>query len=90
METFLKNRKTLSHKQLLMFWDYFPLTYGNTDGSTGKESACKAVDPSSVPGLGRSPGEGNGYPLQYSYLGNPTDRGRGGLQPVGSHRVRHD
>ena len=35
-------------------------------GSAGKESACNAVDLGSVPGLGRSPGEGNGYPLQYS------------------------
>ena len=37
----------------------------------GKESACNAGDPSSIPGLGRSPGEGIGYPLQYFYLENP-------------------
>ena len=37
-----------------------------TGGSDGKESACNARDPGSVPGLGRSPVEGNGYPLQYS------------------------
>ena len=43
-------------------------------GSVGKESACSVGDPGSVPGLGRSPGEGNGNPLQYSYLENPTDR----------------
>ena len=36
-------------------------------GSVGKESACNAGDPSSIPGLGRSPGEGIGYPLQYSW-----------------------
>ena len=36
------------------------------NSSVGKESACNAEDPSSVPGLGRSPGEGIGYPLQYS------------------------
>ena len=41
----------------------------------GKESACQAGDAGSVPGSGRSPGEGNGNPLQYSCLGNPTDRG---------------
>ena len=35
--------------------------------SAGKESACKAGDPGSIPGLGRSPGEGIGYPLQYSW-----------------------
>ena len=39
----------------------------------GKESACNAGDPSLVPGLGRSPREGNGYPLQYSGLENSTD-----------------
>ena len=44
-------------------------------GSVGKESACSAGDLGSVPGLGRSPGEGNGYPLQYPCLENPMDRG---------------
>ena len=39
----------------------------------GKESACSAGDPSSIPGLGRSAGEGNGYPLQYSGLENSMD-----------------
>ena len=38
---------------------------GFPGGSDGKESACNAGDLGSVPGLGRSPGEGNGYPLQY-------------------------
>ena len=44
-------------------------------GSDGKESACSARDWSSVPGSGRSPGEGNGNPLQYSCLENPLDCG---------------
>ena len=44
-------------------------------GSDSKESACNAGDPGSVPGLGRSPGEGNGYPLQYTCLENSMDRG---------------
>ena len=44
-------------------------------GSAGKESACNAGDLGLIPGLGRSPGEGNGNPLQYSCLGNPMDRG---------------
>ena len=48
---------------------------GFPGGSDGKESACSAGDGGSVPGSGRSPGEGNGNPLQYSCLGNPTDRG---------------
>ena len=42
-------------------------TLGFPDSSVGKESACKAGDLGSVPGLGRSPGEGRGYPLQYSW-----------------------
>ena len=41
-----------------------------SDGSDGKESACNAGDLDSIPGLGRSPGEGNGYPLQYFGLEN--------------------
>ena len=42
---------------------------------SGKESACNAGDPGSIPGSGRSPGEGDGNPLQFSCLGNPMDRG---------------
>jgi len=42
-------------------------------GSDGKESAFNAGDPGSVPGWGRSPEEGNGYPSQYSCLENPID-----------------
>ena len=44
-------------------------------GSEGTESACNAGDMDSIPGLGRSPGEGNGDPLQYSGLENSLDRG---------------
>ena len=44
-------------------------------GSAGKESACSAGDVGLIPGLGRSPGEGNGNPFQYSCLENPIDRG---------------
>ena len=44
-------------------------------GSGGKESSCQAGDMGSIPGLGRSLGEGNGYPLQYSCLENSMDRG---------------
>ena len=42
---------------------------------SGKESTCQAGDVGSIPGLGRSPGEGNGNPVQYSCLGSPMDRG---------------
>ena len=44
-------------------------------GLDSKESACNAGDLGSIPGLGRSPGEGNGNPLQYSCLENPMVRG---------------
>ena len=44
-------------------------------GSDSKESAHNEGDPGSIPGLGRSSGEGNGNPLQYSYLDSPMDRG---------------
>jgi len=44
-------------------------------GSDGKTSVYNAGDPGSIPGLGRSPGEGNGNPLQYYCLENPMDRG---------------
>ena len=48
---------------------------GFPGGSDGKESACNSGDLGLIPGLGRSPGEGNGYPLQYSCLENSMDRG---------------
>ena len=49
--------------------------YGFPGGSAGKESASNAGDLGLIPGLGRSPGEGNSYPFQYSGLENSTDRG---------------
>ena len=49
--------------------------WGFPGGSDGKASACKAGDPASMPGSERSPGEGNGNLLQYSYLENSMDRG---------------
>ena len=53
------------------------LQMGFPSGSDGRESACNAGDPASIPGLGRSAGEGNGNgnPLQYSCLENPMERG---------------
>ena len=48
---------------------------GFPGGSDGKESTCSAVDQGSIPGLGRSPGEGNDYPLQYFNLQNSMDKG---------------
>ena len=63
--------------------------------SNGKESACNAGDPGLISGLGRSPGEGNSNPPQYSCLENSMDRGAWagageGVQSMGSQRVRQD
>ena len=58
--------------------------------SDGKESACNAGDPGLIPGLRRSPGEGNGNPVQYSCLENPMDEEPGVLQFMGLQRVGHD
>ena len=49
------------------------LQLGVPCGSAGKESTCHAGDLSSIPGLGRSPGEGKGYPLKYPDLENSMD-----------------
>ena len=57
---------------------------------SGKESACSAGDPGLIPGSGRSPGGGNGNPLQYSCLDNPTDRGAWRATVQGVTRVGHD
>ena len=54
---------------------YLLSTGGFPGGSNSKESACIAGDLGLTSGLGRSPGEGNGYPLQYSGLENSMDRG---------------
>ena len=58
--------------------------------SVGKESACNAGDLGLIPGSGRSPGEGNSNPLQYSRLENPMDRGTWQATDYGIARVRHD
>ena len=58
--------------------------------SDGKASACNAGDPGSIPGSGRSPGEGNGNPLQFSCLGSPMDRGAWWATAHRVARVGHD
>ena len=57
---------------------------------SGKEYACNAGDTGLIPGRERSPGEGNGNPLQYSCLGNHMDRGAWWAIVHGVERVRHD
>ena len=72
----------------------YPATWsdilGFPGGSDGKASACNAGDPGSIAGSGRSPGEGNGYPFQYSCLENPWTEEPGGLQSMESQRIRQD
>ena len=57
---------------------------------SGTESTCSAGNAGSIPGSGRSPGEGNGNLLQYSCLENSMDRGAWRLQSMGLRRVGHD
>ena len=68
----------------LCIFDCAGSSVGFPGGSDGKESSCKAGDPSSIPGSRRSPGEGNGKPLQYSCLENTWTEEPGGLQSMGS------
>ena len=83
---------------ILVFWMYYTTIYylvvinmGFLGGSNGKESTCNVGDLGSTPGLGRSPGEGHGNPLQYSCLENPHgQRSLAGYSPWGSQRVGHD
>ena len=59
--------------------------WGFPGDSDGKESACNVGHLGLIPGWGRSPGEGNGYPLQYSCLGNSMDSG---AWPATVHEVK--
>ena len=63
---------------------------GLPGGSGGKESACNVGHLGSIPGLGRSPGEGNGNLLQYSGLENSTDKEPGRLQSIALQRAQHN
>ena len=67
-----------------------PTLRGFPCGSVGKESAFNVGDPGLIPGLGRSPGEGNGNPLQYSFPENLMDCSLSGSSVHGITRVRHD
>ena len=67
------------HTNFVLIWYPYP------DSSVGKESACNAGDPVLIPGSGRSPGKGIGYPLQYTGLEKTMD-----CIVMGSQRVRHN
>ena len=66
------------------------MSVGFPDGSEVKNPAANAGDLGSIPGMGRSPGEGNGNSLQYSCWKIPWTEEPGGLQSMGSQRVRHN
>ena len=66
------------------------LLLGTPCSSNGKESACSIGDPGLICGSGRSPGEGDGNPLQYSCLENPMDRGACWATVHGVARIKHD
>ena len=86
MTTLLTFFKVLSVSHLVLSNSLRPKDQTQSDS---KESACSAGDLGSIPGLGGAPGEGNGYPLQYSCLENSMDRGAGGLQSMGLQRAGH-
>ena len=81
-----KKAKCLSSKFIK---DYI-LIHRASLGLDSKESACNAGDPGLIPGSGRSSGEGNGYPLQYSCLENSMDRGAWQQYSMGLQRVGND
>ena len=67
-------RSTKTQKYWPQIWLLKKRHHRFPGGSDGKASARNAGDSGSIPGSGKSPGEGNGNPLQYSCLGNPMDR----------------
>ena len=74
-QTLLKNLRSGQGKRKRVGEALVRSTAGFPGGSDGKTSACNVGDQSSIPGLGRSPGEGNGNPLQCSCMENPMDGG---------------
>ena len=80
--TILQISSKWNHTALVILW--------LVCGSDSKTSACNAGDLGSIPGLGRSPGEGSGNPLQYSRLENSMDQGAWGATVLGLQRVGHN
>ena len=81
---------SLDVKMFSLFKMEYTLDLGFPGGSDGEESTCKAEDLGSIPGLGRSPKEGNGNSLQESCLENPMDRGAWGVTVRGVTEVGQD
>ena len=86
----LRLSATLHSDIWILFKKYSGTPMSLPCGSAGKQSDCNEGDLGSIPGLGGSPGEGNGNPLQYSCLENPWTEEPGGLQSTGSQRVGHN
>ena len=93
----MKTDESLKHLSFMLknikniFYYGYVLPYSFPGGSDGKASVCNVEDPGSIPGPGRSPGEGSGNPLQYSCLENSMDGGAcWATQSMGLQRVRHD
>ena len=82
--------RSLSYFFPIFFTSLYIIFMGFPRSSVGKESACNAGDLGLIPGVGRSPGEGNSNPLQYYCLENPMDRGAWQGTAHGVARVRHD
>ena len=87
MRQFLTSEKKILREKIQ---SQCSINQGFPGSSVGKESACNAGDPGSIPGLGRSPGEGNGNPLQNSCLENPTEEPGGLYSPWGRKRGGHN
>ena len=88
MELLLVSRSLVYSRKAQRIALYYYRALGLPESSVGKESACNAGDPNSIPGLGRSSGEGKGYPLQYSWTSlvaqlvkNTPQCGRPGFNP---------
>ena len=88
---FIVSREPLvSIMQNFTFYSYHKIRRGFSGGSEGKEFTCNSGDLDSIPGLGRSPGERNGNPLEYSCSENSMDRGTWWVTVRGSQRIGHN
>ena len=86
-----KRKQKFKYVTINFLVTYLNISLGFSCDSDGKESICNVGDLGSIPGLGRSPGEGHGSPLQYSCLENlQGQRSLVGYGPRGSQRVIYD
>ena len=83
----LSGKLLLSGLKVCFVFNWNRVDMGYPGGSDGEKSTCNAWNPGLIPMLGGSSGEGNGYPLQYSCLENPMDRGAWWATVHGSQRV---